>query len=312
MVSARGCIMRARWMVAAVLALAGAAWAAGPEKASPARPPAETCKLTHCLVTMIDEVDVPAQEAGLLVSVEARAGLSVESGLLLAQIDDRPVRHALRVAELEHEAASAKAASDVNSRHARATSAVAKADFDAVAAANRRNPGTIAQTEQRKKELELQTTVLRIEQSELEQRLAEIAGLSTAAEAEAAQAAIDRRQVRAPLDGVVVDVPRRPGEWVQVGERVARIVRMDRLRIEGFVKADEFDAAEIHARPVTVDVRLARGRIEQFAGKITFVDPAVEASNDYRVWAEVENRQQAGQWLLRPGQKVEMTIDVAE
>ena len=43
---------------------------------------------------------------------------------------------------------------------------------------------------------------------------------------------------------------------------------------------------------------------------ITFVNPLVQAGGEYRVWAEVVNRQENGEWLLRPGLEAEMTIDV--
>jgi multidrug efflux pump subunit AcrA (membrane-fusion protein) len=271
---------------------------------------APNCRLANCQVLLAEEVNVPAQEAGLLTAIEAREGMLVQVGALLAQIDDTAARHQKQVAEQEHMSAQATATSEVNVRHARAASEVAAADYQSVVLINRRNPGTITQSEQRKKELELRTAELRIEQSELEQKIAGFTSASKAAEAASAEAAIDRRRVRAPLDGIVVEVNRQPGEWVQPGERIARIVRMDRLRIEGFVKAADFDASELDHRPVVVEARLARGRVEQFAGKIVFVDPQIESSGEFRVRAEVVNRTEGRQFLLRPGMRVDMQVDV--
>ena len=38
-------------------------------------------------------------------------------------------------------------------------------------------------------------------------------------------------------------VQKQPGEWVQAGEPVLRIARMDLLRVEGFVSAAEYNAS---------------------------------------------------------------------
>jgi nitrogen regulatory protein PII len=49
------------------------------------------------------------------------------------------------------------------------------------------------------------------------------------------------------------------------------------------------------------------GKTETFKGRIFNVKPRME-SGSYRVVAEVDNRQSAGEWLLRCGQFVTMTI----
>jgi hypothetical protein len=85
---------------------------------------------------------------------------------------------------------------------------------------------------------------------------------------------------------------------------------MDRLRIQGFINANKYSPAEVANRPVTVTVELAHGRQESFVGKVTFVSPMVELGGDFRIYAEVLNRQENDQWLLRPGQNANMTINI--
>jgi hypothetical protein len=63
-------------------------------------------------------------------------------------------------------------------------------------------------------------------------------------------------------------------------------------------------------QPVVVEVRLSRGRVEQFQGKIEYVSQIVDVGGNYTVWAEVENRMDKGHWLLRPGLKADMEIRV--
>ena len=140
--------------------------------------------------------------------------------------------------------------------------------------------------------------------------MAALAAASKGVELEAAENAIERRLIKSPLDGVVVQLFPHQGEWMQPGDPLARVVRADKLRVEGYVDSSRFDPEEVRDRPVTVEVTLADDRKETFAGRIVFTSPLVESGGDYRVLAEVENRQAPGssQWLLRAGQTARMTI----
>jgi hypothetical protein len=80
------------------------------------------------------------------------------------------------------------------------------------------------------------------------------------------------------------------------------------IRIEGFVNESRYAPSEIDGRPVSVEITLSHGRQERFTGRIVFVSPLVQAGGDYRVWAEVDNRQEGQHWLLRSGQLADMTI----
>ena len=122
-----------------------------------------------------------------------------------------------------------------------------------------------------------------------------------------AEANVQRRQIVAPLSGQVVERYRTAGEWLNPGEPVLRIMRLDRLRVEGFVNADQFGVELLH-RLVSVAVLLPGERQETFSGKIIFVSPEVEpVTSRVRIWAEVDNPQ----LLLRPGVKASMTIQLA-
>ena len=55
---------------------------------------------------------------------------------------------------------------------------------------------------------------------------------------------------------------------------------------------------------------LARGRSVDLSRQIVFVDPMIGPDGKYVVRAEVTNREENGQWLLRPGMKAQMTIQL--
>lgn len=268
--------------------------------------------VSHCLVSAIDEVDVPAKEAGQLVLMEAKEGMVVETGTVLAQIDDEPAQRQKEIATREQEAAQAKADNDVAVRHAQSSAKVAEAEFDDAVALNKRGPGTLSQSEVRKRRLQFETAQLQIEQAEFERQVNSLVSLAKAAEVAASETAIARRRVVAPISGVIAEVPKQAGEWVQPGDRVARLVRLDRLRVEGFVRGDEYHPYQLDGQPVFVEVALPRGKVERFEGKIVFTHPKLEADGEFRVWAEVVNRRHGRQWLLRPGAKAEMTIELTQ
>ena len=64
------------------------------------------------------------------------------------------------------------------------------------------------------------------------------------------------------------------------------------------MQAEQVGGEELADGQVTVSVARQRGRTAQFTGKVVFVNPIIEANGNYRVWAEVDNRQENGHWLL--------------
>lgn len=296
-----------RFMRACPLLLLAAAL---PARAFAADAPRPEPVLERCLVSLVEEAKVPAREAGVLVELAIREGATVSKNDVIAKIDDDQPQMERRKAKAEHDQALAKAESDVDVRFAVASEEVAAAEYRKAVESHSKVPGSVTEVERNRLMLNEKKAELQIEQAQLERRLAALAAQSKEVEVLAAENGIDRRLIRSPLDGVVVQVFPHRGEWMQPGDPLARVVRADKLRVEGYVDSSRFDPEEVRDRPVTVEVRLADDRRESFQGRIVFTSPLVESGGDYRVFAEVENRQapQSRQWLLRPGQTARMTI----
>jgi len=262
----------------------------------------------HCLVSLIEDVEVPAQERGVLISVPAGEGDQVKRDDLLAQIDDSQARLQKTAAETKLRAAVAQAEDDTDVLYAEAAHKVAETEYRQAVELNRRIRGTIPESEVRRLELMRNRAQMQISKARTEMAVAKMNAQVHQAEVRAADDIIRRQQIRSPVDGAVVAVFRHAGEWVNPGDTVLRVVRMDRLRVEGFLDAAEHNPSEIANRPVTVAVKLARGREVVFTGRIVFVSPLVQAGGKYRIRAEVENRAEKGHWLLCPGATAEMSI----
>jgi multidrug resistance efflux pump len=296
-------------MQVTLIALSTAFLLAGPQPASVQK---SATKPFPCLVTLISDVNVPAnlapQEAGVLRELKVREGDEVDEGQLLARIDDEVERKRKEGAAYSLEAAKKEAGNQISVDYARAAHKVATVEFEQAKEANRRHPGTVPASELRRMQLEQKRAELQIEQSLYDLEIAAVSVSIRQAELDLADLQIGRRQIVAPVPGIVVERYVDEGEWVRPGDDVLRIVRMDRVRIEGSVKATELPPAQVKSGQ-RVTVRL-HPQGQPVPGQVVFVNPIVTVGSRYEVWAEVENVRQAGAWLLSPGLQVEMTIEL--
>ena len=246
-------------------------------------------------------------------------------------------------AKLSQRIAAMKAANDVAVRHASKSRDTSKAEYDRAVQARKAFEKSISQTELDRLKLVLERNELEIEKAQFEKDLADlqqqieessiaeqdqiVERLKLSVEQAQVQKEVDaltrdvkartldqaklqlaRRSLRSPLDGEVAEVFRHRGEWLEPGQRVMRIVRLDRLKVEGFVSSREITGS---LRGASVRVRVVLGDDEKAVivkGKIVFISSEIDPVNaQVRVWAEVENPD----LLLRPGLPAEMVIDSA-
>jgi RND family efflux transporter MFP subunit len=113
---------------------------------------------------------------------------------------------------------------------------------------------------------------------------------------------LERRRLKAPFAATVVAVSRQTGEWVEPGSVVLRLIQLDRLRVEGFVSADQATAIEPGQR---VQIVFPGNVGKPVSGEITFVSPEVEPVNQQvRIWAEFDNPEKR----IRPGLVATMEV----
>lgn len=298
--------MQTTAMFIAALALTGPV----PGQFTPSSSSPGQLTLSNCVVAVIADVDVPAPEPGVVMSLDVVEGQSVAIDSPLAQIDDRDARLKLQAAQLQLKAARVEADNDVNVRAAEAAQKVAQSEQDDAAYMNKLTPGAIPFSEVRRLRLTEQRSGLQKEVAIHELTVAKLTADVRQAEVSAAQNEIERRRVASPLEGIVEEIHKRPGEWATQGEPILRIVQMDRLRVTGFVKAKDHLPQEVKGQPVTVRLRLPGGRIAEFRGGIDFVSQSAEKNgSEFRVFAEIVNRKVAGEWLMRPEMNAEMQIE---
>jgi multidrug efflux pump subunit AcrA (membrane-fusion protein) len=271
---------------------------------------ADTVTLPNCLLLLDEEVQIPAQEAGELVSIPVREGQQVAKGDVLAQIDDLVPKAAYNVALYKLKVAEKQATDDIDVRYAKTAHDFATAKLHRSVKANERTPNTVTEEVIDEQRLDKEKSRLMIDKSQKDLDVAGLQKQVSEAELQAADANLKRRRILAPLDAMVVELSRHEGEWVQAGDTIMRLVRVDQLRVEGLIDAKDFRPSEIQGRPVEVLVTLARAQQVRFPGKVVYVNPLIRTGGKFQVRAEVRNRKDGNFWVLSPGLKAEMTIQL--
>ncbi|MFL2869333.1 MAG: efflux RND transporter periplasmic adaptor subunit [Pirellulaceae bacterium] len=306
---------QARFIIVAII-VSGVigTWLIAQEPDTPADP-VVIATIRDCNIGLVNEVDVSAQESGVLIEVLVEEGVSVSLGDVLAKIDDRDAQVRRVQVELQKEVAEKEASNDINIRAAEKAAEVADAELVESESINAESPGAVPPTKIRRERLTAERSRLQIDVAQLEFDVAALTSKIRQAELDQALITIDRRQLASPIAGEVERRFKDIGEWVQAGDAVFQVVRMDKLRVEGFVVAAEYPPLAVIGKPVRVTYTVfdkadkAQPRKQfVFTGKIGFASNQIQAGGEYRVWAEVENRKYRGQWVLRPGATLDMQL----
>ena len=140
-------------------------------------------------------------------------------------------------------------------------------------------------------------------QTQLEQELVGLQVRQMRTAVALAKEKLDRRKMKSPLSGVVVEKLRYPGEWVMAGDPVLRVIYLEELYVEGYADAESVDAS-FQGRSVRVQ-GTTRGGSVTVAGRLVFVSPETDGVNrQVQVRAAIPNTD----LRMRPGQRVQMVI----
>ncbi len=247
-------------------------------------------EVTNCEVQCIEEVAVPALKSGPLVNVLVQVNEEVGSGKVIAVIDDRPLQLQRQAAKLERDAAAERTADDVELQFALTAQREADEELHATQDVLRKTPGVVTEANLRRLRLAAERAALEVEQSRKARRIAEIALSIRSAELQAIDEQFQRLQVKSPINGVVRELFRRSGEWTAEGETIAKLARLDRLRVDALVDAKSLDPSRCRNCRVSVSWEHL-GESKSLHGRITSIDPQMYAGSQWRIHAEIINAQ---------------------
>ncbi|MFK7738387.1 MAG: efflux RND transporter periplasmic adaptor subunit [Pirellulaceae bacterium] len=264
---------------------------------------AQTIEAQNLPLQLIDDVEVASLDAGVVTSVRAIPGTYVGVGDVLLELDSDLHEGKADVRNMAWRAAEAEANNDVNIRYSQKTlllnGKILQKSLNAVGTYAK----SISETEIDKLRLERDQSELSIEQAQVEQEVAIVTARLRNAEKTLAEIELDRRTIRSPLDGVVVDVQIQPGEAVGIAKPVVRIISTKRLRV--IANVNRKFAFKLHNGADAEFVVQAEDGRQAFPAKVVFVSPEIRFTEQtFDVWVEVQNSENK----LLPGMKGNLTI----
>ncbi len=263
---------------------------------SAAEPP---LAIRNVFLRLTEDLDLPAREAGVLAEMPAEEGTLVEPGMPLARVEDAEAKLFRDRTALEVEVARREADRSIEAEYAQKALGVAQAELARSERSRAAVAGAVSLTEIDRLRLETEKADAEIRRIEYEGETALVSIRLKESELALAELRLARHRIDAPIAGQVVERYRSRGEWVEPGEKVLRLIRLDRLRAEGYVEASRATAGL-----VGTSVAFRSGDVT-YPGKVMFVAPEVEpTSGQILIRAEIENPK----LLLRPGLRGEMTV----
>lgn len=269
---------------------------------------AEDVRVESALLTLLEHADIPAREAGPLTHREISEGVTVEADTILGKIDDREAQVLVDRSRVELKIAQMLVENDIKVRFARKSHEVAQAELKRSLESVEKFPKSVSQTEIDRLRLLADKAGLEIDQALLDIEQAVLTRQVKQNDLDRATLLLERRMIKAPFPGVIVQWKKQRGEWVEPGTPVVRLIRLNRLRAEAFVSS-RLLAPEGVGRSATLIADLPGKPQSKFSGRLVFVDPEIDpVNNQVRIYAEIEN----STLVLRPGQSAALIIHSAK
>ena len=227
-------------------------------------------------------IDVAASEIGLVQDVRVELGQAVKKGETLGSLDDDVLKATLEIAQLK---ASSTAAVDA----ATAELELKQQRLNALNEINRTGGGSRDEFARAKADAELARARLKSAEETLAADRLEVKKI---------EVQLQRRTIRSPIDGIVSDIHRDPGEFVSLTEpKLFTVVRLDRLRAKFYIPAEQSARFGKGQR-----VKLAGSADDKpLTGELEFVSPVTHAESGLvRVDVILDNRD----GRLRSGQRL--------
>lgn len=227
-------------------------------------------ELLGCLIEPDRVADVGSQSTGVIEKLSVERGDVVTAGQVVAKLTAGVERASVSVAEVkakaEAETQQAMAAHDLAQRKLERTRDLVRRDFVSDQALDQA-------------EAEARVAEQRVEQAREAQRVAH-------REFQLSNAQLSQREVRSPFAGLVIERYRTEGERIE-REPVVRVARIDPLRIEAIVPANQFGTIS-SGQVASVKTDLPGYAV--LSAQVTLVDRVIDpASNSFRVRLSMPN-----------------------
>jgi len=179
-----------------------------------------------CLIEARQNLDIRSSVEGVIESLQVQRGSQVRKGQVIAQLFSGPERAALEVARsratMEGELRSAEARLELTRKKLERADELVKKNFVSVAARD-------------DAEADYRLAQEQVRVAKENRRLAEL-------EVRRAEEVVQQREIRSPVNGVVIDVMLRPGELTSSNQKdpIMKVAEVDPLNVELILPVSAF------------------------------------------------------------------------
>jgi multidrug efflux pump subunit AcrA (membrane-fusion protein) len=258
----------------------------------------DNLELKNCTISFIDDIMLPAKESGVILSLSVKEGDTIKAGTVVGKIDDDLFQQLLQQAKLRYELA-ADAAEDSLAIEA-AEKKYKVAAIEARKTSGLADKGSKSESDRLMANYTMEIAALERDKAIREQQKAGLEKKLEESRFLEAKKHVEGHILQSEFDASVIKIMKKPQEYVQKGEAVMRIARMDRLWVQGAIEITDLNPEEVRGKRVTVTVQRARDETATFDGVITNVGLERQGLTRYMVKAEVQNRPIDGHWELQP------------
>jgi len=228
-----------------------------------------------CVVEAKMMVKLGSPDTGIVEALKVDRDTTIKKGEVVAQLDSNLQRIALELAQLK-----ASNEGDINSERTRLAFRSSEAER-----AENLNSKQIVTTKVRNEAVtERDLAALSLAKAELEHKMAQV-------DLEQAQARLDRRSIRSPIDGVVSDLTIRLGEYVYEQTPLMTIAEINPLYVKVFVPVRHYRNLRVGTDAEVMPEEPIGG---VYKAKVTVVDRVFDtASSTFGVRLELPNPEYA-------------------
>lgn len=237
----------------------------------------------HAIAIFAEDLDIAAETSGIVQQLNVAEGDLIGNQEVLVTLKDQRAQLEFELATLQLELAEQKARSEVDSKFAKETIALAEKNIQRSTVA-----GTaVAQSEIDQYQFEKKRGTLALEQAAQDRVLSVLEAKTAAAQKDLADYDLGLHKVRAPIEGVVVELYQRPGEFLQAGQPLLRMVKNDVMRISAAIDLEK--ASQLRKDLPVLFHPSHSTQTEPYSGKIIFVSPETFGEiRTVKVLAEVQ------------------------
>ncbi len=259
-------------------------------------------------ITIIQEVEVPAQATAVIGKILVKPGQRVTNGEKLGSLDDVDALLVLKRARIEVQIAEQKSKSGIHVKLAQKGHLVALAELRRGEEAIEKYAKALSITEMDRLRFTAEQAELAIEQAQELQGLAKLDLDLKKHEVAVAERKVQRHQFVSPLTGVVADINHEEAEFVETGTPVFRVLRLDRLRFESRVSVTRAQAMKV-GQPIVISVQLEEGKTADLKAEMAYISHEVDKiKRDVKIAAEFDN----AKLIIKPGMRATLKSTSAE